>query len=101
MRRLVREPRPPTELSLFCRLWKKHRDITGRPLCVAFLEKSWGNQYKTIQAAIACGDLDWVLRKMIEEQWSKKRRAVVLTAWYDYNYNFANREADAGKESKT
>ena len=84
MKRIVRKSYPQTKLSLFCRLWKKHRDVTGRPLCVAFQEKNWGNQYRTVQAAIACGDLDWVLTKMIEERWSKKRRKLILVAWYDY-----------------
>lgn len=65
---------------------KKHRDTTGRPLCVAFQEKNWKNRYHTVQAAIACGDLDWVLTKMIEEKWNTKQRMLVLTAWYDYHF---------------
>ena len=93
MKRIVRNPYPSADLSLFCRLWKKHRDATGRPLCVAFQEKNWKNCYRTIQAVIACGDLDWVLTKMVEEKWSDKNRRLVLVAWYDYH--FANARPDA------
>lgn len=91
MKRIARNPYPRIDLSLFCRLWKKHKDLTGSPLCVAYQEKTWKNRYRTIQAAIACGDLDWVLGKMIEEKWSTKDRMLVLVAWYDYH--FANDQA--------
>lgn len=89
MKRIVRHG-PPADLSLFCRLWKKHRDITGRPLCVAFQEKNWRNRYLTVQAAIACGELNWVLTKMIEEKWSKNQQKLVLVAWYDYHFQNAD-----------
>jgi len=86
-KRIVRRDKPEAvDLSVFCRLWKKYKDVTGRPLCVAFHNKEWTNQYHTIQAAIACGALDWVLTKMIEEKWSSKHRMLVLVAWYDYHF---------------
>jgi hypothetical protein len=58
-----------------------------KPLCIPFVENSKKNRYWTIRAAIVCGDLNFVLTKMIHENWDTTMRELVCEAWYDHNHS--------------